>query len=215
METIHGKRTHMLDATRFAAELMSYRGVLIDLGTGDGRYVRSAARASPERFVIGLDACRENLRAASRSAPTNALFVIANALDLPHELRGLANQITINFPWGSLLVALVNGDPVLFDGLRMLALPGAHVEIRLNAGALVEAGLSLEQGGIAVRQALRTYGFNAGPLVSLDAADLRACPTTWAKRLAFGRDPRALYLRASVLEVERRRPSSNTARIHE
>ena len=202
METIHGKQTRKLDATRLAAELMPYRGVLIDLGTGDGCYVRSAAQACPERFVIGLDACRENLRAASRSAPSNALFVIANALDLPWELRGLAGHITINFPWGSLLGALVNAEPTLFDGLRMLALPGALLEIRLNAGALVEAGLSLEQGGVAVRQALRTYGFNAGPLVGLDAADLHACPTTWAKRLAFGRDPRALYLRASVSELQ-------------
>jgi 16S rRNA (adenine(1408)-N(1))-methyltransferase len=202
METIYGKRTRMLDATRFAAQLMSYRGVLIDLGTGDGRYVCSAARACPERFVIGLDACRENLRSASRSAPPNALFVIANALELPRELGGLANHITINFPWGSLLGALVNAEPALVDSLRKLALPGALLEIRLNAGALVEAGLSLEQGGIAVRQALRTYGFNAGPLISLDAAALRAYPTTWAKRLAFGRDPRALYLRASVSELQ-------------
>ena len=202
METIHGKQTHMLDATRLATQLKSYRSVLIDLGTGDGRYVRSVAQASPERFVIGLDACRENLRSASRSAPSNALFVIANALDLPRELGGLASHITINFPWGSLLGALVNAEPALFDGLRMLALPGTLVEIRLNAGALVEAGLSLEQGGIAVRQTLRTYGFNAGPLVSLDAAALHACPTTWAKRLAFGRDPRALYLRASVSELQ-------------
>src|SRR5919202_895417 len=202
METIHGKQTHMLEATRLAAQLRPYRSVLIDLGTGDGRYVRSVAQACPEQLVIGLDACRENLRTASRNAAPNALFVIANALDLPRELRGLASHITINFPWGSLLGALVNAEPALFDGLRMLALPGSLVEIRLNAGALVEAGLSLEQGGIAVRQALRTYGFNAHPLVSLDAAALRACPTTWAKRLAFGRDPRALYLRASVSELQ-------------
>src|SRR5919199_344113 len=111
METIHGKQTRMLEATRLAAQLRPYRSVLIDLGTGDGRYVRSVAQASPERFVIGLDACRENLRSVSRSAPSNALFVIANALDLPWELRGLAGHITINFPWGSLLGALVEGDP--------------------------------------------------------------------------------------------------------
>ena len=31
----------------------------------------------------------------------------------------------------------------------------------------------------------------------LAAPDLRSCPTTWAKRLAYGRDPRAMYLRGS------------------
>src|SRR5919202_3592006 len=176
METIHGKQTHMLDATRLATQLKSYRSVLIDLGTGDGRYVRSAAQACPECFVIGLDACRENLRAASRSAPSNALFVIANALDLPWELRGLAGHITINFPWGSLLGALVNAEPTLFDGLRMLALPGALLEIRLNAGALVEAGLSLEQGGVAVRQAPRTNRLNAAP----ERQSARSSSSQWA-----------------------------------
>jgi hypothetical protein len=30
--------------------------------------------------------------------------------------------------------------------------------------------------------------------MALGPADLRACPTTWAHRLAFGRDPRALWL---------------------
>jgi hypothetical protein len=32
------------------------------------------------------------------------------------------------------------------------------------------------------------------PQVTLTARDLKACPTTWAKRLAFGRDPRAIHL---------------------
>ena len=37
-----------------------------------------------------------------------------------------------------------------------------------------------------------------GDLVWLDAWDLRRCPTTWAKRLAYGRDPRAVCLKAML-----------------
>ncbi len=201
METIHGKHTRMLDAAVLAARLSQSHGVLVDIGTGDGRYVCSAAKAHPERLVIGLDACRENLRAASRNVPPNALYLIANALDLPRELHGLAAHITINFPWGSLLAGLVEGDPRLLGGLRSLALPDAVVEVRLNAGALVESGRSLEQGAIAVLHALCRYGFTPGLPAALDAAALRTCPTTWARRLAFGRDPRALYLRAILPAV--------------
>ena len=81
----------MIDAATLAARIAGYRDILVDIGTGDGRYVRHIARECPASFAIGIDACRENLRGASRNAPGNALFVIANALSLPRELHGLAH----------------------------------------------------------------------------------------------------------------------------
>ena len=79
-----------------------------------------------------------------------------------------------------------------------IARPGATLEIRLNAGALTEAGYTLESGSARVRQTLHDEGgFDVvGDLLRLDARQLRECPTTWAKRLAYGRDPRAVCLRA-------------------
>jgi hypothetical protein len=75
--------------------------------------------------------------------------------------------------------------------------PSADLEVRLNAGALAEAGYTLESGGARVRQALHEGGFEvAGDLLGLDARELGQCRTTWAKRLAYGRDPRAVCLRA-------------------
>ena len=196
MEIITGKHSYDLDTAAFAARLAGYRDILVDIGTGDGRYVDHVARARPDLLAFGVDACRENLRSGSRKAPRNALYVIANAQALPRELYGRATHVTINFPWGSLLRGLIDGDALLLDGLRGIAQPGAALEVRLNGGALAEAGCSLEQGGVLVRRTLRDAGFEVRPPVSLDAAALRECPTTWARRLAFGRDPRALYLRA-------------------
>ena len=66
--------------------------------------------------------------------------------------------------------------------------------MRLNGGALVEAGLSLEEGGSRAGRVLRGCGFAMARPVGMDRQALRACPTSWAKRLAFGRDPRALLL---------------------
>ncbi len=189
MESICGKQAWVIDAATLAARIVGYQDILIDIGTGDGRYVQTIARECPARFAIGIDACRENLRGPSRHAPPNALFVIANALTLPCELRGLATRITINFPWGSLLAALLDGDPALLDGLAMLAQPGATLEIRLNQGALVEAGYAPEAGAMQIQQVLREWGFDNRRLAMLDADALRVYPTTWARRLAYGRDP--------------------------
>ena len=196
MVCIRGKTSTNIDADILRAT--AYRDVLIDVGTGDGRYVLHVARTCPEMFVVGVDACRDNLRKASRKSPENALFVIANALALPGELGGTASKITINFPWGSLLTGLLDGEPALLEGLRAITRPGAEMEILLNAGALTEAGYTPQSGGARVVSALHEAGFNAGDLILLDARRLRQCHTTWAKRLAYGRDPHAVYLEARL-----------------
>lgn len=197
MEIIRGKYTAVMDTMELAGWLTGYAAVHIDLGTGDGRFVRHTAQMCPDVFVIGVDACRENLREVSRRAPRHALFVIANAQALPPELRGMAAHITINFPWGSLLDGLLADDPALLDGLAGIARPDARLDLRLNSGALAEAGWSLEDGADRVRNVLAANGFAMRTPLALTARDLRACPTTWAKRLAFGRDPRAMYLRGA------------------
>ncbi|RPJ36689.1 MAG: hypothetical protein EHM21_18860, partial [Chloroflexi bacterium] len=74
MEIMQGKHTRAIAAPELGRMLAGYREILIDLGTGDGRFVLHAARQDPAIFAIGVDACRENLRAASRTAPANALF---------------------------------------------------------------------------------------------------------------------------------------------
>jgi trans-aconitate methyltransferase len=195
VEIIQGKQACQMDALELARKLIGYSQILIDLGTGDGRFVRLVAQERSDQFVIGVDACRENLYAQSRIALPNALYVIANAQTLPHELYGLASHVTINFSWGSLLSGLLAGDPMLLEGLDAVVRPGAALDVRLNGGALAEAGWSLEDGAERVCQVLGANGFAVKRPVALNASDLRACPTTWAKRLAFGRDPRARYLR--------------------
>ena len=197
METIRGKHCYEITTDKILARAAVYHDVLIDLGTGDGRFVLREALAHPVQYVIGIDACRDNLREASRRAPDNALFLIANALALPAELAGLASAITINFPWGTLLTGLLEDDSPLLALLASLARPGATLDIRLNGGALAEAGWSLEAGAHQAQRLARAVGFRLAAPRLLVVDDLRACPTTWARRLAFGRDPRALYLAGS------------------
>ena len=69
------------------------------------------ARAEPAAFVIGIDAnaaamaeaSRRAARPAARGGVSNALFVVAAAERPPMELLAIADELTINFPWGSLL----------------------------------------------------------------------------------------------------------------
>ena len=146
METIRGKALLDLDFNDLTKRLADYNRIILDLGTGDGRYVHYLAGNLPDSFVIGVDSCRENLREHSRAKLPNALFVIASAQNLPNELNGVVSHITINFPWGSLLESLLTGDAMLMNRLESISRSATSMKILLNAGALAEAGWTLETG---------------------------------------------------------------------
>ena len=196
MEGIAGNKSFPLDRAGLRDRLRGAREVTIDLGTGDGRFVRRLARADPARFVIGVDLCRENLRDVSRRAPANALYLIGDALALPDDLAGIATRLTINFPWGSLLGGLLSAKSGLHERLRALAGPGgATLEVNLNGRALAVAGWSPEAGTARVRALLAEAGWSLDPPSPLDRAALRGCATSWAKRLASGEEASAVALR--------------------
>lgn len=194
METIRGKTSLNMDSTELHARLSNYHRILLDLGTGDGKFAFCHAENFPNHFVIGVDACRENLREYSRAALSNLLYVIASAQSLPPELHGLVSHITINFPWGSLLQSLLSGDVHLMRGLGSVLSAGARLEVRVNGGALAEAGWQLESGVEQIRENLQSAGWSFARPVPLSSDALRKFPSTWAKRLAFGRDPRAFEM---------------------
>jgi 16S rRNA (adenine(1408)-N(1))-methyltransferase len=194
METIRGRRSLALDIKGLKGRIANYNRIMMDLGTGDGRYVRTLAGEHPDWFVIGLDACRENLREHSQAKLQNLLFVIASAQELPRELNGLTSHISINFPWGSLLKSLLVGDALILRGLERISGSSTSLDVRLNGGALEEAGTTLEAGTHTIRSNLLRAGWQVKIPVLMDGMALRDFPSTWAKRLAFGRDPRALVL---------------------
>jgi hypothetical protein len=194
METIRGKTSHELDYSGLVERIADYKHIHLDLGTGDGRYVCRRAAQYQDHFFIGLDACRENLRANSRIKLPNALFVIASAQALPEELNGLASHVTINFPWGSLLEGLLSREGSLVSQFQYITRPFAGLDIHLNAEAPVTAGWTLESGADQIERVMNAEGWRLRSRSWTDAGVLRSLPTTWAKRLAFGRDPRAIHL---------------------
>ena len=198
MECIRGKTSAEIDVERLARGVAGYGNVLIDIGTGDGRYILHVARTRPNWFALGVDACRENLRKASRKAPSTPRTSSPMRSRCPGSWMRWRRKLLSTSPGAPCSRGLLDGEPMLLEGLLAIARPGAVLEIRLNAEALREAGYALESGGARVRQALHEKGgFEVvGDLLRLDARGLRRCQTTWVKRLAYGRDPRAVCLTA-------------------
>ena len=194
MEIIRGKASLDLDLTELKERLTTYNRITLDLGTGDGKFAFCHAGKFPNHFVIGVDSCRENLREYSRAKLPNLLYIIASAQNLPQELNGLVSHVTINFPWGSLLESLLIGDSKLMSGLASISRSITTVEIRLNGGALTEVGWDLEAGAEKIYSNLLQADWQVNIPTLMNTNTLRSFPSTWAKRIAFGRDPRAIEI---------------------
>ena len=148
--------------------------------------------------MIGVDAsaagmAESSLRAARltrRGGLPNALFVVAAAECPPRELHELADELTILFPWGSLLRGALALDATVAAGIARLVRPGGSVEALVSVTE--RDGLGVAPLGEADRNALgerwAVFGFELTEFCPAGAADIDASGSTWAKRLGAGRD---------------------------
>ncbi len=117
--------------------------MIVDIGTGDGRFVYRSAERNPNKFFIGIDANVKPLekismkatRKPSKGGLPNVLFIQAAVEDLPEELNASADEIHIHFPWGSLLAAVVLGDENILASLRRICAPECLLEIVIGIDA--------------------------------------------------------------------------------
>jgi 16S rRNA (adenine(1408)-N(1))-methyltransferase len=181
----------------------------VDLGTGDGRFVLAAARAQPDRLVIGVDASAAAMATASRRAAArpgrgglpNALFVVAAVEALPSALAGVADLVTVHLPWGSLLRGLLGADPAVMTGLTGSMRPGATLAMLLSSTARDRgAGVApIQEASLpAVTEAYRRYGLTVTEAREATAADVAAAHSTWGRRLGAGVRRPAWRLRARL-----------------
>jgi 16S rRNA (adenine(1408)-N(1))-methyltransferase len=116
------------------------QGVVIDVGTGDGLFVSLNARQNSGKFFIGVDANAGALiklsekihRKPAKGGLANALFVQAAVEDLPCELDGIASEVHVNFPWGSLLRTVAAGDNRSLSNVRRICAPEAWLKIFMS-----------------------------------------------------------------------------------
>ncbi len=215
VKVLRGKETITIDQATFLRLIAPYRGVVLDIGTGDGKFVYRQAQANPERFYIGIDSSPANLaeyatkitRKPAKGGLPNVLYVIANVEQLPVELHGCAAQITINFPWGSLLNGLVLGDVVVLQNIAAVAARPARLDIFINYSVFADP-VPLDIVGLPdmtieyIETVLRPRYAQAGIIIVerayLGPEVMKQIPTTWSRRLAFGKRPQTVYLQAEL-----------------
>ena len=181
----------------------------------------ATAAAQPDRLVVGVDASAAAMAVASRRAAAtprrgglpNALFVVAAVEALPRELDGLADQVTVHFPWGSLLRGLLGADPAAMAGLTRVMRPGATLSMLLSStdrdrGAGVEP---LQEPAVrALGASYAAWGLVVTEARPAAAADVAAAHSTWGKRLGAGGRRPAWLLRARF-DHGRPAPDAGTA----
>ena len=190
---------------------------MVDLGTGDGRFVLAAAAADPNTLVIGVDASAGAMVEASRRAAgparrgglPNALFVVAAAEALPAELEGVADVVTIHLPWGSLLRGALAMDGAVAAGIATLVAPGGRVEVLLAPATRDRLDATIDVGeriGNGLADDWRQLGLALRAAGPATGDDIAAASSTWARRLGLrAGDPDRAAFR---LVLERRSPNS-------
>lgn len=183
----------------------------MDIGTGDGRFVYQSARQSPDKFFIGVDASAQALakisekiyRKPAKGGLPNVLFVQAAIENLPAEFDGVADEIHIHFPWGSLLRVVALGEMEALGSLRRICAPLGLLEIiisldperdRTEIERLGLPALSKEYLEKILPERYRAAGFDVLETGALSQADWSHLESSWARKLFGNAERRVLYL---------------------
>ena len=186
-------------------------GIVIDIGTGDGRFVSAMAKRDPNKFFIGIDANVKPLekpsmkatRKANKGGLSNVMFVQAAVEDLPKEFDGVADEIHIHFPWGSLLRAVANSESDVLQALRRVAAPECQLEIvigidperdRAELARLGIENISDEYLRRVMAEKYAKAGFAVKEHGELERSKWSAFETSWARKLQSNSNRRVFFL---------------------
>jgi 16S rRNA (adenine(1408)-N(1))-methyltransferase len=191
-------------------------GVIVDIGTGDGRFVYQSARENPGKFYLGIDPNVRPLekisekihRKPAKGGAPNALFIQAAIEELPAELNGAADEIHVHFPWGSLLRAVATVDVLLLQNLHRICAPGALLEVVLGLDPerdqtefqrLELVPLTLEYIDHVLAPKYAAAGFELTERAILPPSEWPEFNTSWAQRLHQNERRRITYLIARAV----------------
>jgi hypothetical protein len=161
---------------------------------------------------VGIDANAAALRVLSakafRARLANLLYGRAAVEDLPAELGGIADRVTIVLPWGSLLGAVTRPEPPVLTRVRGVCRPDARLTIVLAVDAERDRA-EVRRLGVPtldepyVRGPLQagyaTAGFGVLQVRTGGLEQLEGWPSTWARRLAHGRPRTVIRIDASAV----------------
>lgn len=160
----------------------------------------ASAKANREKFYIGIDANVRPLeklstkitRKPAKGGLANAMFVQAAVEDLPAEFDGIASEIFVNFPWGSLLRAVATGDEKALASLGRLTASDARLTVTIGVDEVRDrseferlgvSGLAIESLQSSRLPLYSAAGFRSVELRQLAEAEWSRIESTWARKL--------------------------------
>lgn len=194
-------------------------GIIIDIGTGDGRFVFECARQNPRKFYIGIDANPRPLekisekihRRAEKGGLPNVLFLQAAVEDLPSELDGVADEVHVHFPWGSLLGGVATGGEVVLENLRRICSSEALLEVIIaldprrdvsEMDRLAIPPMTLDYLDSVLTPRYRSSGFQVIERGIVSSSEWPHVKASWAKRLKQSESRPLTYIIARAVTTE-------------
>ncbi len=205
MRILKGTKISQINKDELLKTIEKFHHVTIDLGTGDGRFVYQNALTNPSNFYIGIDPAAGQMEEYSKKSLKrkleNALYVVVSIEHLDTDLNGLADELYVNLPWGSLLAFLMSGDADTYIKISKLLKKGGTLNIILGYSKESEPGETQRLGLEEINEEIikdkvisgfEKVGLENTKLELLETAKLKDFKTTWAKKLTFGKS-RPLY----------------------
>ncbi len=137
------------------------------------------------------EASRRAARTPARGGHPNAIFVASGVDRLPAELDGVADLVSVRFPWGSLLRGALGLDEAMTTAIARLVGPAGALELTLSLTAR-DAVEGREPGPLDDADTSRIVAAFARHDLVLDRcedlgpADLAGLGSSWARRLRVG-----------------------------
>jgi 16S rRNA (adenine(1408)-N(1))-methyltransferase len=212
LRKVASKSVEQISDADLQAIIADYEKVHIDVGTGDAKFLLKKSKTEPNTLFIGLDAALDSLqvgaqkaaRKPSRGGAPNVVLFQANVLteDLP-DLAGTATSLSVNFPWGDLLVACAVSDSSALKRFASWCKSKVPFDMFLNLHTFQTDHLreqftlpevSPEFVEETLKPAYAKSGWSVEQIEWLSSQDLKKHGSSWAGRLTkrSGRD--TLYL---------------------
>jgi 16S rRNA (adenine(1408)-N(1))-methyltransferase len=200
LKILKNKRITEIENEHFQDLVNNYRELHIDLGTGNGKFVYDLALKNPDKLFVGIEPTASNLyeysKKANKNKLNNLIYIITSVENMGDELNGLADKIYVNFPWGSLLEAVVKDIPDLLGKIALLGKIGAEFNFTF-AYSTIHEPVEIEKRNLPLltddylklnlSEIYKAAGLIIEKCTNLKPQDINKFGTLWAKKLYLGK----------------------------
>jgi len=211
MKIVRGNKTLDFSDEELIELAGNFNRVVLDLGTGDGRFVYKSAIENPGTLYIGVDPSEKQLQTFSkkvvRKKLENALFIVGSIEVFPNDFEIKVDTVVVNFPWGSLMEKVVRPDLETVGFFKKLLKSDGGLELTFGYSEDFEptetTRLNLpEINEDYVREKIvaefEKSGFKLTKLAQLSHNETQNIQTTWSKKLTVNKDRIWFYLSFSL-----------------